>query len=132
MQKKIQRLEENLIVLQNIYAQHNLEKIKTDTAVQWSIRYGIMESVQIVIDISCALCSKNNLGSPKSYADCIKKLSQFSYLNQNTASSLVKLAGLRNILVHEYVEIDIERMYENLSDLGIFKQFISEIYKYLP
>ncbi|HPX28023.1 MAG TPA: DUF86 domain-containing protein, partial [Treponemataceae bacterium] len=66
-----------------------------------------------------------------SYGDCIKKLSQFSYLTQNTASTLVKLAGLRNILVHEYVEIDIEKMYENLSDLSIFKQFITEIYKHL-
>ena len=28
MQKKIQRLEENLIVLQNIYAQHNFEKLR--------------------------------------------------------------------------------------------------------
>lgn len=131
MQKKIQRLEENLIVLENIYTQNSLEDIEANTAVQWAIRYGIMESVQIVIDISCALCSKNNLGSPKSYGDCIKKLSQFSYLTQNTASTLVKLAGLRNILVHEYVEIDIEKMYENLSDLSIFKQFITEIYKHL-
>ena len=131
MQKKIQRLEENLMVLESIYTQNSLDDITTNTAVQWAIRYGIMESVQIVIDISCALCSKNNLGSPKSYGDCIKKLSQFSYLSQNTASTLVKLTGLRNILVHEYVEINIEKMYENLSDLSIFKQFISEIYKYL-
>lgn len=41
MLKKIQRLEENLMVLENIYTQNSLEDITTNTADQWAIRYGI-------------------------------------------------------------------------------------------
>ena len=37
------------------------------------------------------------------------------------------MAGLRNILVHEYVSVDIDRLYNLLNNLDDFKNFVDRI-----
>lgn len=90
-----------------------------------------MESVQIVIDISCHLVIKNNLGNVETYADCIALLRQFDYTDEALEKSLKAMTGLRNILVHElvheYVTIDLDQLYNMLDRLGDFTIFASEM-----
>ena len=37
------------------------------------------------------------------------------------------MIGLRNLLIHEYAEIDAKKLYEFLNSVDDFKKFISEI-----
>ncbi|WP_081440077.1 HepT-like ribonuclease domain-containing protein [Rhodothermus marinus] len=41
------------------------------------------------------------------------------------------MVGLRNLLVHEYATIDVERLYRHLDQLPDFVQFIESIQPYL-
>ena len=90
-------------------------------------RYGIFESIQIVIDVSCALCAEYNLGNPKSYRECIEFLVKYNYIEIYIGDELVKIIGLRNLLVHEYIKINIEKLYNLLEEVEIFVEFIKQV-----
>jgi len=51
----------------------SLEDVKKNKFDEWALRYGIFESIQIIIDIACHVAAKYNLGSSKSYVECTEK-----------------------------------------------------------
>jgi uncharacterized protein YutE (UPF0331/DUF86 family) len=46
-------------------------------------------------------------------------------------NTLTAMAGLRNILVHEYVSIDIDRLHKLLETLNDFERFARAIGNYV-
>ncbi len=124
---KLKRLEENLRVLSNFKNDYSLEDVNSNKVDEWSLRYGLLESIQIIIDISCSFVSEKNLGLPKNYSECITLLINGKYLDKNLGNRLTKMVGLRNLLVHEYGIIDTEKLYEYLDRLQDIRDFASAL-----
>jgi len=129
MNRRLMQLENNISELKDIKQKYSVTDIKRDKQKEWALRYGLLESIQVVIDISCHLVVQQNLGNAETYADCIELLSKFDYINQDLADKLMAMTGLRNILVHEYVSIDIDKLYKMLEQLDDFRQFAEAISK---
>jgi uncharacterized protein YutE (UPF0331/DUF86 family) len=125
--EKLKSLEENVKILKEIRNSVTKEELKLNKRYEWEIRYGLFESIQIVIDISCKISSTYNLGNPKSYKECVELLAKHKYISQKMLPKLVSMIGLRNLLVHEYVEIDNDKLYQFLDFLGDFISFVDEI-----
>jgi uncharacterized protein YutE (UPF0331/DUF86 family) len=121
--EKLKRLEENLITLSTIKNNYTLEDIINDKVDEWGLRYGLFESIQIIIDLSCSLVSEKNLGIPKNYSDCISLLINNNYLEKELGNRIFSMIGLRNLLVHEYGIIDVKKLYEYLNHLQDIKDF---------
>ncbi len=127
MTDKLKKLEENLVTLEYIRANSTAEKIKASKVDEWGLRYGLFESIQIIIDIACHIVADKNLGSPKSYADCISLLVINKYLDENLGNKISGMIGLRNLLIHEYGFIDVKKLFEYLSHLNDIKDFVIKI-----
>ena len=124
LKEKIKRLEENLVTLEEFRKNISLDDLLRDKIKQWALRYRILECVQEIIDISCALVSSNNLGNPKNYRECVEILIKNGYISEELGKRLISMVGLRNLLVHEYIKIDLFRLYEFLNNLNDFREFI--------
>ena len=131
MLQRLENLEENIANLDTLKMKFTLKNIKDNKLDEWALRYGIFESIQIIIDISCHISSKYNLGSAKTYAQCIENLEKQKYIDKKLAKNLISSIGLRNMLIHEYVKIDIEQLYGFLSFTDDFSQFIKQIKEHL-
>ena len=129
--EKLKLLEENIRILKDIKKNITLEDIKSNKRYEWEIRYGLLESIQIVIDIACKVASEYNLGNPKTYRACIELLQKYKYLDYTLAQKIAGMVGLRNLLIHEYIKIDEEKLYQFLENLDDFVEFAMEIEKYL-
>ena len=127
MLERLFQLEMNVVELEKFRQKYQIDDVKKDLQVQWILRYGLFESVQIVIDISCHLAAKYNLGNAQTYSDCIALLKKEKYLSGEISERLLGMVGLRNILIHEYVAVDIGLLLELLNHLDDFRQFASEI-----
>jgi uncharacterized protein YutE (UPF0331/DUF86 family) len=130
MQDRLILLEDNVRELIKIKDESNLYEIKESKSRQWSLRYGLLESIQIVIDISCHLAGKYNLGNPQSYSECIELLAKNNYLDSELSKKLKSMIGLRNILVHEYIKIDVEKIYgllDNIEDFSLFADKVKDL-----
>lgn len=127
MLERLSQLETNIAELGKFHTKYLLDDIKNNRQLQWILRYGLFESIQIIIDISCHLTAKYNLGTAQNYSECITLLENEKYLSNETAEKLKGMIGLRNILIHEYIAVDIARLYELLTRLDDFRQFAVEI-----
>ena len=131
MLARVKMLEENISHLEMLREKLSLEEVKTDKTKEWALRYGFLETIQIIVDISCHLCSKYNLGNPATYSECIKLLQEFKYLNDELTKALVGMTGLRNLLIHEYASVDVERLYSLLDNLQDMKAFLLSVKDYV-
>lgn len=118
MSDRIGRLEDNLVTLEK------LRSLPTrDIAWHWALRYGLLESIQIVIDLACELVATRNLGSPASYRECVEILTNNALLSPELGAKVMAMIGLRNRLVHDYDEIDSARLIPLLDQLSDFRDF---------
>ena len=115
---RIGRLEDNLVTLET------LRTLSTrDTARHWALRYGLLESIQIVIDLACEPVATRNPVSPASYRECVEILTNNSLLSPDLGAKVVGMIGLRNPLVHDCDDIDSARLVPFLDRLSDFRDF---------
>jgi len=131
MLERLYQLERNVVELEKFRQKYTANDIVNDIQIQWALRYGLFESIQIVIDVSCHLSSKYNLGNPKTYSECIELLAKENYLSKDILGNLLGMVGLRNILIHEYVSVDLEKLYSLLNLINDFKIFAENIKNYI-
>ncbi|MCK6604160.1 MAG: DUF86 domain-containing protein [Ignavibacteriaceae bacterium] len=123
MVERLSRLEKNVAELVKFRKENSAEDVQSDLQKQWILRYGLFESIQIVIDLACHIVSKHNVGSPQNYADCVNVLLKEKYISKDLAGKITAMTGLRNLLVHEYGLIDINQLYSFLDSLNDFQDF---------
>jgi uncharacterized protein YutE (UPF0331/DUF86 family) len=68
--------------------------------------------IEAILDICRHLVSAYSLGLVESYGEYPEKLAKANKVPKNLARNIAKLAGLRNILVHRYLEIRSEALYQ--------------------
>jgi len=131
MLERLNQLEINIRELELFKNKYSVEEVKSQLQIQWTLRYGLLESIQIIIDIACHIVSKYNLSNPKSYAECIQVLAKEKYLSKELSEKLEGLSGLRNLLVHEYSFIDVSKLYGLLNNIDDLRHFSKEITEFL-
>ena len=89
-------------------------------------------SIEATIDICKKLVIGNRLGIPVDEPDVFEKLKAAGLLSQEMLDVLKKMRGLRNVLVHEYADLDDESVFRTISGrLDDFERFQGEVLKYL-
>jgi uncharacterized protein YutE (UPF0331/DUF86 family) len=71
------------------------------------------------------------LEKPRDAYSTIEMLGKIGVLPRELAERLAPIAGFRNILVHEYLEIDWNEVLQNLRRLGYLYKFMEHIKKWL-
>ncbi len=91
---------------------------------RWALRYGLYESIQIMIDLCCHLVNRLELGPPESYRDCVRKLTEAGHLPEDLGERLIDLVYFRNLLAHAYAKIDDAEVQEKLNCVEDLYRFV--------
>ena len=127
---RLKRLEENLRELER-FRGTSIDDLEGRQK-RWALRYGMLESIQAIIDIACAVVSRYNLGYPDSYADCFRVLRRENVLPDDLTDRLTQAVGMRNVLVHEYLDVDDKLLLDALDRLSDFRAFAEAIRRGTP
>ncbi|MFV2014821.1 MAG: DUF86 domain-containing protein [Candidatus Heimdallarchaeota archaeon] len=73
---------------------------------------------QIILDVCTHIVAKQKLNTPLNYADCITKLVDEGILHQTHQLKFQNLVRMRNLIVHQYVKIDHEILFNALRSLN--------------
>ena len=85
-------------------------------------------AIECVIDICGSIVAGNRLGLPGDEDDVFEKLEQASVISSALKETLRRMKGLRNILVHEYGEVNDALVFDVVAHrLGDFEAFKREI-----
>lgn len=91
---------------------------------------GFQVAIQSALDIGAILLSEAGTDMPAEYRDIFPKLAEIGVVPESLASRLVAMAKFRNVLVHLYLEIEAERLYQyiqhNLDDFDQFAQYVGD------
>lgn len=71
-------------------------------------------------------CSADRLGMPSDNADACRIRASRGYLSDGTSAAMVPATGLRNVLVHEYVDVDDAIVLARLQAFGDLHDFIQQ------
>lgn len=89
-------------------------------------------AIQAVIDIGNHVVADLELGAPSEYREVFGLLAQHKLIPRTLATRLAKMAGLRNLLVHDYLRVDPSLVHRMLRrELGDFERFVAAVLKSL-
>lgn len=88
-------------------------------------------SAQCCIDISHRIISIKGARKPIDHYDAILRMGELGVLPADFARQLAPVAGFRNVLVHEYVAVDWDEVYEALHRLEDFERFARSVRRWL-
>lgn len=115
------------------YRKHSLADLETDYTLQGAVLRYLQLAIECVLDIGEILISELKLPKPGELREVIEVLGKHKILPADFAERLAPIAGFRNILVHEYADVDLERVYkylqENLKDFDFYAQCIVRFVK---
>ncbi len=87
---------------------------------------------EAALDLGRHVIVKTGLGSPQEYRDVGRLLAQAGVVPPELGKKLEDMAGLRNILVHPYWDIDPRRLDQIMAeDLDTFDVYVHHIFAYL-
>lgn len=131
IERKLIDLNKNIKMLEEL-KRITFDDLKNSLKDQWAIFYGLQISIQIVIDTGNHILAALQENQVEEYADIIDKLGTKKIIPEKFAKRIRGMAGLRNLLVHEYGIINIEKIFYVLqNDIDDFKEFKNYIIKYL-
>lgn len=131
VQKRLRELDELLIILKE---SNQLEDavFLTNKKERLAVLYALQLSIQHMLDIGSHILADLGKINIDEYRQIFLKLGTEAVLSPDLSTKLVPLAGMRNILVHDYVEIDLKLIREFLKHHLIdFNDFINQTKKYL-
>ena len=104
------------------------EDLLQDPYLQDIIERNLEVTAQSVIDIANRIISIEGLKKPLDYYDAIMRLGEAGILPLKFAKKLAPIAGFRNILVHDYLGLDLKLIWMVIEkELPILKKSLKEM-----
>lgn len=126
----IREVQQNLLLIRNM--SFTLDSLKNDKDVQHLVERRLHLALEGCIDLAAHVVVAENWNGCDKAAESFIKLGENEVIPKALASRLSKAVGFRNILVHDYTELDYEIVYEvskkGINDLDKFVGLIVKRY----
>ena len=110
----------------------DLQTFLHDIDRQESILFNLQMAVQLCIDIAAHIISEEGFGVPGSTSEMFYLLEENGYLDGRLTEKMVKAVGLRNLIVHEYTRVDLEKIFQVAQrDVDDLMEYLIVIFKRL-
>lgn len=124
--ERLSRLEPLLTLLDEVRAsgeQAYLGVAHTKLATQRALQLAL----QICIDVGAHLIAELGLPPPDDYRGVFSRLEEAEILDADLAGRLRRAAGLRNLLVHGYAEVDDRKVWVALAGLDDLRDYAEAV-----
>jgi uncharacterized protein YutE (UPF0331/DUF86 family) len=131
IQKRLGKVEEYLTILKRMQ-HYSPDQFVADPEKYGSAERFLQLTIEALSDIGSHLIADLNLGALDSASDIPRILCEKGYLGEKLRDVWIRMIGFRNILVHDYLDVDRRVVHEvlqkNLNDIQalarVFAQFL--------
>jgi uncharacterized protein YutE (UPF0331/DUF86 family) len=96
-----------------------------------SVKYEFVVAIETCTDVASHVIASESLRAPESVADAFVVLGEAGILDERFARGLAAMARFRNLLVHQYAEVDdgqvVEILHTRLDDLDRFREAMADL-----
>lgn len=108
-----------------------LSRLQTDQMLQWAVERGFQVAAEATFDAGNHILSRCFRETVDHYREIPERLAARGVLRRETADRLRGLAGFRNVLVHDYADVDLEKVCDAMSRLDDLEAFIADVETWL-
>lgn len=98
------------------------ESLERDLSLRNDVLFSLLTVAQLVIDISGDLGARRGLRF-EDYTEAVRNLAYYDEFPAEIVERLARLPGFRNVLIHEYVSLDLGRAVAALHELAPVEEF---------
>ncbi|MDQ2881279.1 MAG: DUF86 domain-containing protein [Actinomycetota bacterium] len=91
------------------------------------VKYTFVTAIEASVDVAQHMCASQGWGPPRDNGDAIRLLGAHGVLCADLADRLRRAVGFRNVLVHDYVEVDDDIVLERLANLSDLDDFVAVV-----
>lgn len=129
---RIARIREYVALLRKIRGLADERSFVNEPLIYGNAERYLQLAIQAVLDISHHIVADRNLPLPADSKSLFDLLARRKVVSKKLSVKLAAMSGFRNVLVHEYLEIDRHRVYRALTtDLRDFESFIRAVTRLL-
>lgn len=129
IETRLQRLGDLIAELEEI-ASAGRDAYETDFRTQLAAQHALQQAIQICIDIGAHVIAERGLTLPPDYRGVFGEL-RAAGLDPDVAARLSNAAGMRNILVHGYLDVDDDVIWNALFELDDLRRFAAMVTRLL-
>jgi uncharacterized protein YutE (UPF0331/DUF86 family) len=128
------RLRELDEILQELgkYRDLSADDLRRDLSKRWIIERGLIAAASVIFDVADHILAGHFGAYPESYEESLRLLQERGVISEQLLSEVRGLGGLRNILIHRYLDIDPREVAANYAKgMSTFPRFAREVLAWL-
>ncbi len=102
------------------------EQLLRDLSLHNDVLFSLLTLCQLVIDVAGELSARRGLRF-EDYTEAVRNLAVHEDFPDALVRELARLPGFRNVVVHDYVALDMERVVEALDRLQPVEEFVETV-----
>lgn len=102
------------------------EALERDLSLHNDVLFSLLTVCQLVIDVAGDLAARRG-DRFEDYTEAVRSLARDARFSPELVRKLERLPGFRNVVIHEYVALDLDRVVEALDDLGPVEDFLEAV-----
>jgi uncharacterized protein YutE (UPF0331/DUF86 family) len=102
------------------------ESLEQDLSLHNDVLFSLLTVCQLVIDVAGELAARRG-DRFEDYTAAVRSLSRDPRFSSDVVDELERLPGFRNVLIHEYVALDLGRVVEALERLEPVERFLGTV-----
>jgi len=114
IRRRLQKLDEFVSYLKRAQA-YSFDEFVSDVEVYSAVERNLQLSVETLTDVASHVVVDENLGTFERARDLPDIFGEHNLIGEEDRETWKSMIGFRNVLVHEYVEIDRRMVYETLQ-----------------
>jgi uncharacterized protein YutE (UPF0331/DUF86 family) len=99
------------------------EALERDLSLHNDVLFSLLTVCRLVIDVAGDFAARRG-DRFEDYTEAVRTLARDARFRPDLVRKLERLPGFRNVVIHEYVALDLERVVEALDDLAPVEEFL--------
>ena len=127
--ERLSELNRHLDHLKELRPRVSASALRRDLSLHNDVLFSLLTVCQLVIDLASELSAQHGLAFDD-YTEAVRNLGRLDLIDEVTLAELDRLPGFRNVLVHEYVTLDMERVVQATEQLEPVRTFLEAVRRY--
>lgn len=105
----------------------HIEDLVQDEVALAAVKYRFVTAIEGCIRVANHVCASEGWGVVDTNADTVRLLGSHGVVETSVADAAAAAVGFRNVLVHQYIDVDDQRVIAMLGHLGDFDLFVGQV-----
>jgi len=130
----IEKLKQIDTVLQELskYQRKTVDEIAGSLSLRWTIERGLIAAANLIFDVADHILGGHFGIYPETFEESLRLLKENQVISSELYQGLKGLGDFRNILVHEYLKVDMTELSKNFAKaFRTFPEYSQEVQEWL-